>query len=220
VAIRVRDTGIGISPEMNLRIFNLFEQVPKAIEHSQGGLGIGLTLVRTLVHMHGGSVEAKSPGLGLGSEFIVRLPPISARGDGDMPAPSTEPPPQAGSPPSLRILVVDDAPAVVRSLEMVLTDWHHVVKTSSDAFAALEAVRTFKPDLVLADLGMPGMNGYQFAEELRRVPGMQDVVLIAVSGYGQPSDRQLSLAVGFAHHLVKPVDLDALKQIVAAMRCV
>jgi signal transduction histidine kinase len=218
VVIRVRDTGIGIPPDMCLQIFNLFAQVPQAIEHSQGGLGIGLTLVRTLVQLHGGTVEAKSPGVGLGSEFIVRLPASASGANLQAPEAVDQLADQSQHGAALRILVVDDSPAIARSLEMVLTDWKHVVKTSCDAFAALEAARTFKPDLILTDLGMPGMNGYQFAKELRRLGGMQNVVLIAVSGYGEESDQRRSREAGFTQHLVKPVDLAELKQIVASCR--
>lgn len=215
LVIRVRDTGVGIAPDSCERIFDLFEQAHGGIEQSQGGLGIGLTLVRELVHLHGGTVEARSAGLGLGSEFIARLPVIAsvaplktekaATGDSE-----------SGSGPGLRVLVVDDSPGVTRSLEMVLQDWHHDVKTCEDGFAALEVARTFKPDFVLADLGMPRMNGYQLAEEIRRLPGMDDVVLIAVSGYGHAADKQRSREVGFARHLTKPVDLAELKELLAS----
>jgi signal transduction histidine kinase/CheY-like chemotaxis protein len=209
VVIRVRDTGVGIAPDSCERIFGLFEQAHQEIEFSQGGLGIGLTLVRELVHLHGGTVEARSAGLGLGSEFIVRLPIVVAVREISRPeVVGTE---KFGE--SLRILVVDDSPGVARSLELVLLDWKHEVRTCADGFAALEAARTFQPDYVLADLGMPRMNGYQLAEELRRMPGMNDVVLIAVSGYGQEADKQRSLAVGFSRHLTKPVDLVELKEV-------
>jgi signal transduction histidine kinase/CheY-like chemotaxis protein len=213
---RVRDTGVGIPPEACERIFELFEQVDQGIEHAQGGLGIGLTLVRELVHLHGGTVEARSPGVGLGSEFIVRLPVVASVGvDSESCAGDSEDiAPARGS--SRKILVVDDSPGVARSLELVLLDWKHEVKTCSDAFAALEVARSFKPDFVLADLGMPRMNGYQLAEELRRLPGLRNVTLIAVSGYGQPADQERSKSVGFARHLTKPVDLVELKQILAA----
>jgi len=215
LVFRVRDTGMGIPPEACGRIFDLFEQVDQGIENAQGGLGIGLTLVRELVQLHGGKVEAHSAGLGLGSEFVVRLPVIvedtatkefvraaadgRERHDGD----------------SLRVLVVDDSPGVARSLELVLLDWKHDVQVCYDAFAALEAARKFKPDFVLADLGMPKMNGYQLAEALRRLPGLGNTVLVAVSGYGQETDKQRSREVGFAQHLTKPVDLLELKKVLA-----
>jgi signal transduction histidine kinase/CheY-like chemotaxis protein len=214
LVISVRDTGIGLAPEQCRQIFELFQQVHQGIEHSQGGLGVGLTLVRALVELHGGTVEATSQGLGLGSEFTVRMPvviPIH-----EEPAPAV--PEKLVSLPAgatLRVLVVDDSPAVARSLEMVLTDWNYTVETCADGFAALEVVRTFKPHVVLADLGMPRMNGYQLAEQLRRLPITRDVELIAVSGYGQPADQQRSASVGFSRHLVKPIDLTELKQILA-----
>ncbi len=211
---RVRDTGVGIPAEACDRIFDLFEQVHLGIENAQGGLGIGLTLVRELVHLHGGTVQAHSPGPGLGSEFVVRLPVVAPAGaDGNAPAPAGVAHLPRGT--SRKVLVVDDSPGVARSLELVLLEWNHDVKTCSDAFAALEVARIFKPDFVLADLGMPRMNGYQLAEELRRLPGMHHVTLIAVSGYGQQADKERSQAVGFARHLTKPVDLVELKQLLA-----
>jgi CheY-like chemotaxis protein/nitrogen-specific signal transduction histidine kinase len=216
LTFRVRDTGVGIPPEACERIFELFEQVHQGIEHAQGGLGIGLTLVRELVHLHGGTVEAHSPGMGLGSEFVVRLPVVASVGVDSEPRSGEAAASQSARGASRKILVVDDSPGVARSLELVLLDWKHEVRTCSDAFAALEVARGFRPDFVLADLGMPRMNGYQLAEEIRRLPGLRDVTLIAVSGYGQPADKARSQAVGFARHLTKPVDLVELKQILAA----
>jgi CheY-like chemotaxis protein len=198
-----------------MRIFNLFEQVHGGIEHSQGGLGIGLTLVRTLVELHGGTVEAKSPGLGLGSEFIVRLPGVVERGREATAAAVKSVPRRLRSAP-LRVLVVDDSEATATSMAKIIRLWNHNVETSSDGFAALAAIRTFKPDVVLADLGMPRMHGYQLAEEIRRLPEMADAVLIAVSGYGQPADQERSREAGFAMHLVKPVDPDELKRVLRA----
>jgi signal transduction histidine kinase/CheY-like chemotaxis protein len=212
LVFRVRDTGIGLLPEACARIFDLFEQVDQGIENAQGGLGIGLTLVRELVQLHGGTVEAHSAGPGLGSEFIVRLPVVLLLGAAGVEA-ADIPAPVAKSGDSLRVLVVDDSPGVARSLELVLLDWKHDVRVCYDAFAALEAARKFKPDFVLADLGMPKMNGYQLAEELRRLPSMRGAVLVAVSGYGQEADKQRSQQVGFAQHLTKPVDLVELKQV-------
>lgn len=211
VVIRVHDTGIGITPEMQERIFDLFQQGHPSIEQSRGGLGIGLTLARDLVEMHGGIVEVASPGLGMGSEFTVRLPVVASPVE---PLPVTPPdlsPPTAHAP--LRILVVDDAVTVATTMANVLRFWNYTVEVSYDAFSALEAASRFKPDVVLADLGLPRMNGYQFAEEVRRLPELQQVVLIAVSGYGQPTDRERSQAAGFARHLVKPIDPDELQQV-------
>jgi CheY-like chemotaxis protein len=215
--VRVRDTGIGIVPEMRERIFGLFEQAPPAVEYAPGGLGIGLTLVRSVVHLHGGTVAAHSAGADLGSEFIVRLPVVQpqapSRQEPTAPAPEPPEPPAAGP---LRVLVVDDSPAVAISLKCTIELWDHLVETSPDAFAALEAVRTFRPNVVLADLGLPRMNGYQLAAELRRLPQMQGVPLLAVSGFGQESDVKKSHEAGFSHHLVKPIKPDELKQILAA----
>jgi CheY-like chemotaxis protein len=216
LVLRVRDNGIGIAPEKCNQIFDLFQQVHQGIEQSQGGLGVGLTLVRALVELHGGTVTANSPGLGLGTEFTLRMPIVVPHRDNQAAAPTTvSDSSPAGSAP-LRILIVDDSPGVARSLEMVLADWKYTVRTCCDGFAALDAVGTFKPQVVLADLGMPQMNGYQLAEQLRRQPVMRDTVLIAVSGYGQPADQQRSQAAGFSRHLVKPIDLSELKQILAA----
>jgi signal transduction histidine kinase/CheY-like chemotaxis protein len=213
--VRVRDNGIGIEPSKCSEIFDLFQQVHQGIEHSQGGLGIGLTLVRALAAVHGGTVDARSEGLGLGSEFTLRMPVVVPYRELDAAISSTEiTSPQTGGAP-LRVLIVDDSPAVARSLEMVLVDWKYVVQTCADGFSALEAVRSFKPQVVLADLGMPRMNGYQLAEQLRRSATSRDALLIAVSGYGQPADQQRSRAVGFSRHLVKPIDLAELKEILA-----
>lgn len=215
IVLRVRDTGIGIPPQMCEQIFELFQQVQGGIENSYGGLGIGLTLVRELVHRHGGTVEARSPGLNLGSEFIVRLP-AAVRPAGNLI-------PQVGANDraaegvrTLRILVVDDSAPIAATLEMILRDWNHAVKVCSDGFAALETARTFQPDVVLADLGMPRMNGYELAEELRRLPVMRDAVLIAITGYGQEADMQRSTAAGFSRHLVKPVNLEELRHILSS----
>ena len=216
LVISVRDTGIGLAPEQCRQIFDLFQQVHQGIEHSQGGLGVGLTLVRALVELHGGSIEAKSQGLGLGSEFTVRMPVVIPFREERVAVVPEKLASLSAAGATLRVLVVDDSPAVARSLEMVLADWNYTVETCADGFAALEAVRTFKPHVVLADLGMPRMNGYQLAEQLRRLPITRDAELIAVSGYGQPADQQLSAAVGFSRHLVKPIDLAELQQILAA----
>jgi signal transduction histidine kinase/CheY-like chemotaxis protein len=214
ISIRVRDTGIGIAPEHAERIFNLFEQANTELERGQGGLGIGLTLVRSLVHMHGGTVEAASPGLGLGSEFVLRLPVTSIEEADPLKLESEN----LGTLdlPSLRVLVVDDSRAAATSLANVLRLWKLKVAVCLDGFAALELARTFKPDVILADLGMPRMHGFQLAEEIRRLPGLENVILIAVTGYGQPADLERSKACGFAHHLVKPIDPAELKNVLGA----
>lgn len=211
LVVRIRDTGIGIPPEMCQRVFDPFQQVHQGIEHTQGGLGIGLTLVRSLVDLHQGTVTAASPGLGLGSEFTVCLPVVeSIVVDPEV---VTNVPAAAVHGPARRILVVDDSPSVRKSLEMILHDWDHVVQACADGFAALEEVRAFRPDVVLTDLSMPRMNGFQLAQELRRLPESKEAMLIAISGYGQEADFQQSQAAGFDCHLTKPVDLTALKNL-------
>jgi two-component system CheB/CheR fusion protein len=217
LVLRVRDTGIGIPPAMCKRVFDLFQQVQNGVEFSQGGLGIGLTLVRELVQLHGGTVEAHSAGVNLGSEFIVRLPVVDRSFDAERFVGRASASARAAG-DSLRILVVDDSPGVTRSLEMILTDWKHVVHTCGDGFAALEAVQSFQPDFVLADLSMPRMSGYALAEELRRLPATKDAVLIAVSGFGQEADRERSQTAGFDRHLTKPVDLVELKELLMTHR--
>jgi CheY-like chemotaxis protein len=218
VTIRVRDSGIGISPAMLPRIFNLFEQAHAGIEQSRGGLGIGLTIVRRLVELHGGTIDARSQGAGLGSEFTMRLPvavDISASEARLTPEPLF----QASSTEckQLRILVVEDMAATAASTAWVLRLWGHKVETSADGFSALECARAFQPDVILTDLGLPRMNGYQFAAEVRNIAGLEKVTLIAISGYGQPSDQQRSLDAGFARHLVKPVRLQELFHVLEAI---
>jgi len=214
VAIRVRDNGIGLSPEACKAVFDLFMQVDHSVERANGGLGVGLTLVKWLVERHGGTAEVTSPGLGLGAEFTVRMPVVAQ--------PTATP--KVGSPPvvrvngarkPLKILVVDDLEASANSLSAVLKIWNHDVEIAYDAFAAVEKARAFKPDVILSDLGLPQMNGYQLAEQVRTLPELSKVVLIAVSGYGQPLDRQRSEAAGFVQHLVKPIDPSELERILA-----
>jgi CheY-like chemotaxis protein len=180
-----------------------------------------LTLVRSLVRMHGGTVEASSPGTGLGSEFIVRLP--TTFGPREAPAehaparkPIRPPAPKVGD--RMRVLVVDDVVATATGMGTMLGLWNYDAKTCHDAFAALELIRTFKPDVVLADIGLPQMNGYQLASEMRRIPSLRETVIVAVSGYGQESDRQKSKDAGFDRHLTKPVDPAELESLLADIR--
>jgi len=220
VALRIRDTGIGMTPDECERMFDLFEQGGDAVKQAKGGLGIGLTLVRSLVRMHGGTVEAQSPGVGLGSEFIVRLP--TTFGPREAPALVSEPVrpirPFAKSGSRLRVLVVDDVVATAASMATMLGLWNYEAKTCHDAFAALELVRTFKPEVVLADIGLPQMNGYQLVAEMRRIPSLREAVIVAVSGYGQEADRQKSKSAGFDRHLTKPVDPNELESLLADIR--
>jgi two-component system CheB/CheR fusion protein len=215
--LRCKDTGAGIPAEKLPHIFDLFMQVDRTLARAQGGLGIGLTLVRRLVQMHGGSVEAHSEGSGKGSEFVVRLP--LARGSGawreKRAAPSARAPRQPHA-PSRRVLVVDDDRDAADSLALLLGVRGHQVQTAHDGVAALEAARAFGPEVVLLDIGLPRLDGYQVARLLRQEPQTQGALLVALTGYGQEQDRRRSLAAGFDIHLVKPFDPDELEEILAS----
>ena len=214
--LRVRDNGMGIPKDMLSLIFEMFTQVHRHLDRAQGGLGIGLTLVRSLVEMHGGSVQAYSEGLGHGSEFVVRLPlfvETTQREGGDRgglkePATFTV---------QRRILVVDDNKDSARSLARVLQMMGNEVRMAHDGPAALVLASEFVPDVVLLDIGMPGMNGYEVASLMRTMPILKKVVLVAQTGWGQEEDRQRSREAGFDHHLVKPVDLADLQQLLATV---
>ena len=211
--VSVRDTGIGIPGDMLARVFDMFTQVPHAIERSQGGLGIGLTLVKRLVELHGGQVEAKSVGPGLGSEFIVRLPErMTAHAAPMMVAALAD----KVSSPKQRILVADDNRDAADSLAVMLRIAGHDVRTAYDGQQALDLAETFKPSLALLDLGMPRVNGHDTARRLRETEHGRNIVIIALTGWGQPEDRNRSLAAGFDHHLVKPVDPSMLERLLAA----
>jgi two-component system CheB/CheR fusion protein len=211
VVISVRDTGVGIPEEMLGTIFDLFTQVDRSLERSEGGLGIGLTLVKRLVEMHCGSVEALSDGPGRGSEFIVRLSLLPIEGPHSLPPVSvdTVPAPHNHS----RILVVDDNIDGADSLAVLLRLGGHEVSLAHDGPAALDMAQAFRPEVVLLDIGLPGMDGYEVAKRLRAGPPTRDAILVAVTGYGREEDRQRSREAGFDHHLVKPVSFDALRQV-------
>jgi PAS domain S-box-containing protein len=216
VWLRVRDTGIGITPEMRARIFDLFAQVDKSLDRAQGGLGIGLTLVRLLVQMHGGSIEVHSDGPGKGSEFTVRLPLDTRPTPAPAPArPATQAPAQP--PQAHRVLVVDDNKDGAESLALMLRLWGHQASLAFDGPGALTAVETYRPEAVFLDIGLPGMDGYQVAKCLRQRRGFDGMVLVALTGYGQDEDRRRSSEAGFNYHLVKPVDLDALETILQTL---
>jgi CheY-like chemotaxis protein len=221
--VSVRDSGIGIAPDMMPRIFDLFTQVDATPGRSQGGLGIGLTLVRTLVEMHGGTVEARSAGAGQGSEFVVRLPALNEREDGvdevvheavtqgrvEGPSPERVTSPADRS-ATRRVLVVDDNVDSLQSLTEVLEELGHEVRAAPDGETALELARQFRPQVMLVDIGLPGMNGYDLARALRRTPELGQATLVALTGYGREEDRRASLEAGFNDHWVKPIGLDML----------
>ena len=215
IVLRVRDTGVGIAPDVLPRVFDLFVQADHPSSLSQGGLGIGLTLVKRLVEMHGGRVEAHSDGPGKGSEFVVRLPAaVEATPLG--PEPGTT---AAGARPAgRRILVVDDNADSAESLAELLRLWGHEVRTAHSGEEALAVAAGFQPGVVLLDLGMPDMNGYEAARLLRDRAGLNGTTFIALTGYGQDGDRQRSAEAGFRAHLVKPVDPEALRRLLADLK--
>lgn len=205
------DTGVGIAPELLPRIFDLFTQADRTLDRSQGGLGIGLSLVQRLVELHGGTVEAHSAGLGQGSEFIVRLPALSPAGESIIARIETAKQPAQTS----RVLVVDDNMDAADMLVMMLQMFGHEVQAVYSGQTALETAVEYQPDVVLLDIGLPDMNGYEVARHLRQQPQTKDVRLIAMTGYGQDSDRQRSQEAGCEHHLVKPVDPQKLQDLLA-----
>jgi len=205
--VSVKDNGIGIAPSALAQVFDMFMQVDRSTRRSQGGLGIGLTLVRSLVGMHGGSVEARSDGPGLGSEFIVRLPLMTEA------ALPTEASRRIQPLPSKRILIVDDSRDGGESLAMLLRVLGAEVSLAHSGRSALDCINSFRPDVLLLDIGMPGMDGYEVARRIRANPDNRGISLIALTGWGQDEDRQRSTAAGFDHHLVKPADIDQLRQL-------
>jgi CheY-like chemotaxis protein/two-component sensor histidine kinase len=201
--LEITDNGLGISPDLLPRIFDLFVQSERTLDRSLGGLGIGLSVVKRLVEMHGGAVTARSAGIGLGSVFEIRLPMIERQ----QPAPGRDSHPQAAP---QRILIVDDNVDAADTLALLLAIEGHDTKVAYDSTAALNTARTFLPDVVLLDIGLPGMNGYEVAEAMRSMTELNGVRLIALTGYGKSEDQQRTKAAGFDEHLVKPVDPSTL----------
>ena len=214
IAIRVKDSGIGIAPDMLGHVFDLFAQAEQSLDRSQGGLGIGLTLVRYLVHMHDGEVSASSEGLGHGSEFVVRLPLLEAPAEV---AAEREPKPQA-APAAQRVLVVEDNADSRVMLGELLKLWGHWPDLAADGPEGVEAARRSRPDVALVDIGLPGLDGYEVARQIRALPGSDSTYLIALTGYGQPDDRRRSREAGFNAHLVKPVKMDELLRVLTSDR--
>jgi signal transduction histidine kinase/ActR/RegA family two-component response regulator len=204
--ITVADTGIGIPPANLATIFDMFTQIDRGLERSRGGLGIGLTLVKRLVQMHGGAVEARSAGEGTGSQFIVRLPVSSDAGRAAPPAAKVPHEPAR----TYRILVVDDNQDAATSLATLLQMTGHESFTAFDGTAALEAMERQRPDVVLLDIGLPGVSGYEVCRRARAQPWGNDITFIALTGWGQAEDRRRTQESGFDGHLVKPVEFGAL----------
>ncbi len=217
VVLQVRDNGIGIAPEMLPHIFDVFVQADYAAMHSQGGLGIGLTLVKSLVEMHHGSVEASSAGLGKGSEFVVRLPLSSQKGEGAIEE-NHEEEQQAERTVSHLLLVVDDNMDAAESLALMLRLHGHDVRVAHDGPSALKMANDCRPDMIFLDIGMPVMNGYEVAERLRQQPGMESVRLVALTGWGQQEDRRRSAEAGFDDHFVKPMEPKALEDLLDCLK--
>ena len=207
--LRVRDTGVGITPELLPCIFDLFTQAERSLDRSQGGLGIGLALVQRLTELHGGKVEVSST-LRQGSEFLIRLP-IEKFHSTAMPSQLVEKPVQKPHP--LRVLIVDDNVDTVLSFSMLLKASGSEVKTAHDGPTAVKIAQEYVPDVVLLDIGLPGLNGYEVARQIRKQPSLRNVVLVALTGYGQESDKQASTEAGFNHHLIKPARIAEIRQI-------
>jgi len=212
--VRVRDTGMGIPAEMLGCVFDLFMQIDRSLDRSQGGLGLGLTLVRRLVEMHAGSVEAHSAGPCLGSEFVVRLPALPDEVAADAPAPPALDLQARG--PGRRVLVVDDNKDAAESLALLLRVAGHDVRVCQDGPSALRTAAEYYPEAVLLDIGLPGMNGYEVARRLRGQPDTERALLVALTGYGQDEDQRRAREAGFDHHFVKPADLEALAALLAS----
>ncbi|MGJ0492073.1 ATP-binding protein [Methylobacter sp.] len=214
--IRVEDTGVGIAPDLLAHVFDLFTQADRSLAHSQGGLGLGLTLVRRLVEKHGGTVTASSAGIGQGSTFTVRLPLLPANQSVDDSMSTHMNNTSASLLPERRILVVDDYADAAESLTMLLQAEGHEVETADCGIRAIEQARAFRPQVVLLDIGLPDLDGYEVARRLRTLPETRDAVLIALTGYGQAEDRNRSQSAGFDHHLLKPVNFEKLSGLLAS----
>jgi len=210
--ITVQDSGIGIAADVLPRIFDMFTQGGMSVDRAQRGLGVGLALVERLVKLHGGDVTASSGGLGKGSQFTIRLPALQSH---RQPAPQRLAPHQPDTVNHCRILVVDDNEDSVDSLAMLLRMLGHDVKTASDGETALAAAEDYRPDVAILDIGLPKMTGYDLAKQIREKPWAKDMVLVALTGWGQEQHRERSVEAGFNHHLTKPVEFDVLQQILA-----
>lgn len=212
IYIRVADNGCGLDADDIANLFDMFYQVERNLARSKGGLGIGLSLVQSLVKQHGGKVWAFSAGLGLGSEFTVCLPRLITSASAKPTAAAIK----TSTPEILRILVVDDNQDVAESTALLLETNGYQVLIANDGLAALEKVRVEHPDVAIIDIGLPGMDGYAVAKALRNNPQLQPILLIAFSGYGQHEDKKKSLTAGFDAHLIKPLAIEELWKLLHA----
>ncbi len=211
VRVSVRDNGRGIAPELLATLFDMFVQGARTIDRSEGGLGIGLTLVRSVVELHGGTVEAQSPGVGQGSTFIVRWP----KGDRSKRRAASEPALSKPAVAGVRVLVVDDNVEAAEMLASLLQTIGHEVAVAHDGATAIDAAQSSPPDVALLDIGLPVMDGYEVAERLRELPACANTLLIALTGYGQPDDIARAARAGFARHFVKPVEIAEITALLA-----
>jgi CheY-like chemotaxis protein/anti-sigma regulatory factor (Ser/Thr protein kinase) len=217
--LTVSDDGIGMDAQLVARVFDLFTQAERTPDRTQGGLGLGLALARSLVELHGGSVEAHSDGTGAGSTFSVRLPRHAHDAGGvplHRPEPSVRSAAQQATP--MRILVVDDNVDAVHTLQLFLTAAGHEVEMAYNAGDALALAAVFKPDACLLDIGLPDFDGNELARRLRANPSVAEAMLVAMTGYGRQQDRDIARAAGFDHYLVKPVSTAQLAEVLAAPR--
>jgi CheY-like chemotaxis protein len=214
VSVVVQDSGIGIPSDMLSRVFDMFTQVPGALARSNGGLGLGLTLVRQLVELHGGRVSAYSRGVGHGSTFTVSLPQVALL----VPVPPMQPPAAHVDPvpaSTARVLVVDDNGDAAQTMAALMQVMGAEVRVAHEGLTALALAQAFSPNLILLDIGLPGMDGYETARRLRQVPSMH-ARLVALTGYGSPQDREKALAAGFDEHLVKPLSAQGVQSLLTA----
>ena len=210
VDVRVKDKGIGIRADMLEHIFDMFAQVDDSLERSQGGLGVGLTLVKKLVEMHGGRIAVHSGGLGKGSEFMVHLPTIST---GPAASVTEEPRPQAAAGTGLRILIVEDNEALAQTTGWMVEMLGHDYRLAGNGKDALALAAEYRPNVVMMDIGLPGMNGYDLCAAMRAEPHLKDTIFIAQTGWGQDEHRQRAKEAGFHHHMVKPIYLESMEQL-------
>ena len=213
IELQVRDSGIGIPADLLPNVFDLFTQGDRSLDRSKGGLGIGLALVKRLVDLHGGSVQVTSV-IGQGSRFVVRMPVNSASSTPSSPSPTKVP---SQTTKGCRVLVVDDNADAAQTLRMLLEQAAHEVRVANDGRKVLETILDFRPQLVLLDIGLPGLDGFQVAKSIRQEPMLKGILLVAITGYGRESDRLRSSEAGFDHHLVKPAKFSEVEAILAAI---
>ena len=211
----VKDSGIGIAPDQLARVFEMFAQIDRSMERTQGGLGIGLNLAKRLVEMHGGTIEAKSAGLGKGSEFAVRLPIMVEASEPCIVPPAARVEVPASAAATLRILVVDDNRDSAETLELMLRHRGNSVSLAYDGEAAVQAATEFQPDVVVLDIGLPKLNGYEACRRIRQQTTGRRMIIIALTGWSRDEDRKLTREAGFDYHVVKPVSPNSMWTLIA-----